>query len=439
LNDPRTAAFVELAQRYSLRSCWSEPIRSGEGAPLGTFAIYCGKPGTPNDMHVRFIESSARLAGIALDRSRAERALRASEYRYQALAELAPVGIYRADADGQTVYINPRGLELLRQTMEEARGAGWVNALHPDDAERVRLHWRERVGSPHPSLAEFRILSADEEPTWVIAQSRPEFDDAGHIVAYVGTFTDISQRKQEEQELAHARDVAQAASLSKDRFLAMLSHELRTPLTPVLATITLIEARHDLPDDLRAQVMMIRRNVEIEARLIDDLLDLTRISHGKVELRLEAVDAHAALQSALGICRGDADAKGLTIDLDLSAEHYHVHADAARLQQVFWNLINNAIKFTPRSGRITLRSQNEAPDSMTVRVIDTGIGIAPEMLPRLFSAFEQGERTITRRFGGLGLGLSISRALVDMQGGQLIADSRGANQGTTFTLTLPTI
>ncbi|HSV15498.1 MAG TPA: GAF domain-containing protein, partial [Tepidisphaeraceae bacterium] len=164
--DPRTAAFIELAQRYSLRSCWSEPIRSREGTVLGTFAIYSSKPGTPNDMHVRFIETSARLAGIALDRNRAERALRASEYRYQTLAELSPVGIYRADANGQTVYVNPRGLELLGQSLEQARGAGWVNALHPDDAQRVRQHWRDRIGSPHPSLSEFRVIKPGEEPTW---------------------------------------------------------------------------------------------------------------------------------------------------------------------------------------------------------------------------------------------------------------------------------
>jgi signal transduction histidine kinase/CheY-like chemotaxis protein len=254
--------------------------------------------------------------------------------------------------------------------------------------------------------------------------------------------TDITDRKHAEQELQRAKEVAEAASLAKDRFLAMLSHELRTPLTPVLATVNLIESRKDLADDLRADLTIIRQNVEMEARLIDDLLDLTRVNRGKVELRNETVDAHAAIQSALQTCGNDAESKHLTITLNLDATQHHVWADAARLQQVFWNLLKNAIKFTPVGGTVEVRTSNFGDDPqakwISVEVIDNGIGIEPDVLPRLFDEFEQGERTITRQFGGLGLGLTISRSLVLMQHGTLSASSAGRNRGATFTVKLPT-
>jgi PAS domain S-box-containing protein len=277
LTDPKASAFVDLCQRFSLRSVWSEPIRSRQGTVLGTFAIYSDHCGTPNDLHVRFIESSARLAGIALDRGRSERELRASEYRFQALAELAPAGIYRADAAGQTIYINPRGLELLGQSLENARGLGWSAVVHPNDAERVMREWRNRLGQAGPTLCEFRIVKSDNESTWVISQSRPEFDDNGKIVGYVGTITDISHRKLYEQELAQARDSAEAASRGKDRLLAMLRNELRSPLKPALAKIDGLQARPDVPTDLRAELTTLRQCIDTQARLIEDLLDFTRV------------------------------------------------------------------------------------------------------------------------------------------------------------------
>ena len=254
--------------------------------------------------------------------------------------------------------------------------------------------------------------------------------------------TDITDRKHAEEELQKAKDTAEAASLAKDRFLAMLSHELRTPLTPVLAMVNLIESRTDLPEDLRADVEMIRRNIEMEARLIDDLLDMTRVNRGKVELRNEIINAHTVIESALQTCRVEADAKRLEITLNLDAGEHHVWADAARLQQVFWNLLKNAIKFTPEGGQLRVRTSNvqsdpQKPACFKAEVIDTGIGIDAEMLPRLYDEFEQGERTITRQFGGLGLGLAISRSLVQMQAGTLTASSAGRGCGATFTVTLP--
>jgi signal transduction histidine kinase/DNA-binding NarL/FixJ family response regulator len=230
---------------------------------------------------------------------------------------------------------------------------------------------------------------------------------------------------------------ARDANRAKDQFLAVLSHELRTPLTPVLAALSEIGADRRIPEDIQADLEMVRRNVELEARLIDDLLDLTRISKGKVELRLGPADAHSLLADAVDICQGDIAAKELVVRRQLGARKHFVLGDAARLHQVFWNLMKNAVKFTPPGGIIDLESDNSTEGELMVRIRDTGIGIEAEMLPRIFNAFEQGERFITRQFGGLGLGLTITKALVDAHHGTITAVSGGRSQGSVFTLNLP--
>jgi signal transduction histidine kinase len=256
-----------------------------------------------------------------------------------------------------------------------------------------------------------------------------------------------------EQQVREARDAAEAANRAKDHFLAVLSHELRTPLTPTLTTVQSMEADPNLPDEFREPVEMIRRNVELEVRLIDDLLDLTRVSRGKLELNLQRTDAHDALRQAVAICDSDLRGKQLELTLALSADATCVRADPARLQQIVWNLLKNAVKFTGVGGRVTVRTWNEAaaepggsaagsvvaaPSAVfAVAVTDTGIGIEPSVLARIFDAFEQGGKDITRQFGGLGLGLAISRALAEQHGGTLSAASGGPDRGATFTLRLP--
>ena len=256
---------------------------------------------------------------------------------------------------------------------------------------------------------------------------------------FTGIIRDITSSKRDRLELQAAKEAAEEASRAKDHFLAVLSHELRTPLTPVLGAVQMMEADGTIPPELKETVSMIRRNIELEARIIDDLLDLTRISRGKVELRMEVVDAHASLRHSLGVWQQQIDDKGLQVTLHLSAKRHYVRADPARLQQVYWNLIGNAVKFTPEGGQIILRSMDDRDGRLVVQVADSGIGIDKEMLPRLFSAFEQGERPVTRRYGGLGLGLSISKALIEMHRGTLVASSEGPGRGARFTLSLSTI
>jgi nitrogen-specific signal transduction histidine kinase/ActR/RegA family two-component response regulator len=245
----------------------------------------------------------------------------------------------------------------------------------------------------------------------------------------------LARRGQErDEQLARA----EAANRAKDQFLAVLSHELRTPLTPALVAAELLERRTDLPPDVGEAAAMIRRNVELEVKLIDDLLDLTRVTRGKLQLDRAPVDLHETVKHAAEACGGEARAKGLTLALDLQAAPAAVMGDATRLQQVLWNLVKNAVKFTPAGGRVTVRTRRPAgADRVQVEVADTGVGIDPAVLPRIFDAFEQGGAAVTRQFGGLGLGLAISKALVELHGGTLTAASDGPGRGATFVLALP--
>ena len=229
------------------------------------------------------------------------------------------------------------------------------------------------------------------------------------------------------------------ANAAKDQFLALLSHELRNPLTPVIAMVGELEATTPDSPAIRQALEVIRRNVELEARLIDDLLDVTRIAKGKLQLSFETVSVHEILQRAYEICRDEVDARHLHVEFRLRAENGHVDGDPARLQQVFWNLIKNSVKFTPENGRIVVETLNPVPDELEIRITDTGIGIESDKLERIFNAFEQGQVSITRRFGGLGLGLAISKAMIDAHGGKIRAESEGKDKGATFVLKLRTV
>ncbi len=240
------------------------------------------------------------------------------------------------------------------------------------------------------------------------------------------------------------RDVRQRqelilANAAKDQFLALLSHELRNPLSPVIAMVGELEARSSNDPDVRQPLAVIRRNVELEARLIDDLLDVTRIAKGKLQLSFEVTSLHETLQRAYEICREDILQKDLEFEFRVRAEKEYVNGDPARLQQVFWNLIKNAVKFTPQGGRIIVETANLSDDRIAIRTIDTGIGIGREKIKKIFNAFEQGQSSITRKFGGLGLGLAISKAMVRAHGGTISVESAGPGKGSIFTVVLNTV
>jgi signal transduction histidine kinase len=275
----------------------------------------------------------------------------------------------------------------------------------------------------------------------------------GRILGVWSFYSSASGRRYDESDQALAEELArraalaidnarlysaaQAANLAKDQFLATLSHELRTPLTPVLAVISKLESDERLEVRIRESLAMVRRNVELEARLIDDLLDLTRIARGKLELSRRPTDLRQIVEQSIETCCGQDTASGrLRVVTDLAVADQTLWADAPRLSQVFWNLLNNATKFTPEGGTITVRSWFE-PGEIVVQVSDTGVGIRRDVLGHIFNAFEQGDLGTARRFGGLGLGLAISKAIVELHGGRLSAESEGIGHGASFTVHLP--
>jgi two-component system CheB/CheR fusion protein len=249
----------------------------------------------------------------------------------------------------------------------------------------------------------------------------------------------MSERRRAEAAIEQQRATVEAANRTKDNFLAMLSHELRTPLTPVIAALDALESVPSQTEEAKASLAMIRRNVELESQLIDDLLDLTRIAKDKLQLKFDEVDVHQAVRDVAQICEMEASARKLRIHSNLRAGAHHVSADSAKLQQIIWNLLKNAIKFTGESGDITIASSNPSPQVLIVTVRDTGIGIEPDLMKRIFDPFEQGDRSFQRRFGGLGLGLAISKSLAKAHGGTLTAKSEGPGRGSTFALTLNTV
>jgi len=368
----------------------------------------------------RLAESEERLAGITL------------------LAEAIPQIVWTATPDGLIDYANRRWIEFSGMTPEQTKGQGWSRALHPDDFDRVSLEWREAVSTGTIFETEYRFQGASGAYRWFLVRAELVRDETGRIVKWFGTCTDIDDQKRNQEELRRANDLAESASRAKDQFLAMLSHELRTPLTPVLLLACEARDAAETPPHLRETFEEIRQNLELEARLIDDLLDVMRIIRGKMPYHFEVHDVHALIHRTIEICRSDSDSKKLAIIAELKAVDHHVNADGARLQQVLWNLIKNAVKFTPAGGSVLIRSSNRG-DSIVVDVVDTGIGIEKAYLDTIFNAFEQGEDAMTRRFGGLGLGLAISRSIAEGHGGELSVTSPGRDLGSTFTLALPSV
>src|SRR5437870_3502257 len=279
------------------------------------------------------------------------------------------------------------------------------------------------------------FVMATENQSLLIAQTFT----AVLVITALALAAGMAEGRRAEAAIEQQKAVVEAANRTKDNFLAMLSHELRTPLTPVIAALDVLESVPSQSEDSKASLAMIRRNVELESQLIDDLLDLTRIAKDKLQLKFDQIDAHQAISNVAEICRMEANARRLRVYLNLRAGAHHVTADVTKFQQIIWNLLKNAIKFTNENGEITVSSSNPSPQVLTIIVRDTGVGIDPEVMERIFDPFEQGDPSFQRRFGGLGLGLAISKSLAQAHGGTLAATSEGRDHGSTFVLTMNTV
>ncbi len=378
------------------------------------------------------------------DRRVAEDAARLSELRFRTLADSIPQLAWIAQPDGEIRWYNRRWFDYTGTELAEMEGWGWQAVHDPAILPRVIDRFKAALASGEPWEDTFPLRRHDGAMRWHLSRALPVRDAGGRIACWFGTNTDITDQRAIEAELRAAKDDAEQANEAKSQFLAVLSHELRTPLNPILLAATALLEQPAEPDELRSTLQMIRQYVNLQARLIDDLLDVMRIVRGKMPLHWEVADCHRLIRQAEQICRSERFGKSHKLHFDLAAAEHHVNADPARLQQVFWNLIKNAVKFTPEGGTITVRTRN-APDGdrpdgqVVVEVTDTGIGIDAEILPRIFDPFQQGETTITRRFGGLGLGLAICKGIVEAHGGAMEVASPGLGRGTTFRFALDTL
>jgi len=377
------------------------------------------------------IQQHRMIEALRSGEERLSDALRRSESRFRRLSDANMIGIIVANVYGRITEANDAFLGMVGYGRDEIGGEDlqWNAMTVPAyrDADAVALREILANGACRPFEKEYVRKDGSSVPVLFGGALLEGSNDT--IVAFV---LDLSAQKRIEHEL-------QEANRAKDHFLAVLSHELRTPLTPVLSLVQVLVEDDTLPDILREYIDIIRRNVELEARLIDDLLDLTRVMQGKLSLHLTRIDTEQLVDQVMEICRTDIDEKKIAVTIDWRAANGSVRGDSARLHQVFWNLLKNAAKFTPSGGAITIRSYNDDRGRLRIEVADTGIGIEPEMLPKIFNAFEQGGRGVTQRFGGLGLGLAITRSLVELHGGSIGVVSAGRDQGSTFNVTLPTI
>ncbi|MBW4581818.1 MAG: PAS domain S-box protein [Tildeniella nuda ZEHNDER 1965/U140] len=385
-------------------------------------------------------------AGINLDISRQKRveaALRQSEERYRSLAELIPQLVWTASSEGALLDVNQRWLDFTGLTYTQAQAEGWQTIVHPDDVPILGDRWLAAQAGSTYYRAEGRMRRRDGVYRWHLHQAVPLKDERGQVLKWFGTATDIDGQKLLEQQRDRlleqeqtAREAAENANRIKDEFLAVLSHELRSPLNPILGWSRLLQTSRLDEAQTAEALKTIERNARLQAELIEDLLDVSRILQGKLSLNVAPVVLTTTIQAAIETVRLAADAKAIQIQTRLEPNVRYVAGDANRLQQVIWNLLSNAVKFTPTEGRVDIRLEQLNAQAQ-ITVADTGKGIAPDFLPYVFDYFRQAEGATTRSVGGLGLGLAIVRQLVELHGGTIRAESPGLGQGATFTVILP--
>ncbi|MDB6136163.1 MAG: signal transduction histidine kinase with CheB and CheR [Verrucomicrobiales bacterium] len=418
---------------------------SGE---IRRWALSASAPGTLGDGR-RFVVA---MALDITERIRAEKALRESQQRLRLILENArEYAIFSLDPDRTITSWNTGAQAILGYTTEEAIGQSADCIFTPEDRE---------AGVPVKEAVTALVNGSAADERWHIRQDGSRFwgsgfmtsmhDPQGEPVGFVKIFRDRTKEREARETLEqnrlqlaealksaeHARAQAIAASRAKDQFLAVLSHELRTPLTPILMATQVLAAGENLPPKVRSTLAMIERSVLVEIQLVNDLLDVTSIANGRMEVVREPMDLHDAIQQAIEISSPDFEAKDQQFSVELEAGEYQIQGDFRRLQQVVWNLLKNASKFTPRGGEIEISSRNE-PGRIVVDVRDNGIGFEPDARERIFTPFEQESRSITRRHGGLGLGLSIAKATVEAHGGTIRAWSAGPGTGAMFRIELP--
>ena len=382
----------------------------------------------PGRFAVLFVDTSERV--------QAQQRLLDSEARLRFVMDAMPQKVFTATPDGAVDYFNPQWSEFTGLTFEQIRDWGWTQFIHPDDLQGNLAAWKLSIETGAPFLFEHRFRRADGQYRWHLSRAQPQRDGGGSIVKWVGSNSDVHDQLEAAERLRSTSAELAESDRRKSEFLAMLAHELRNPLAPLSYALDLLASQRGEGADVGKVVAVMRRQVAQLVRLVDELLDISRINRGKVELLTETVELEDSLQRAVEMSRPALEAAGHELVVLVPDAPTFFEADPVRLVQVFSNLLNNAAKYTPPGGRITLAASADE-GHVHIAVEDSGIGIAKEELDAIFDIFVQLDRSPERTTGGLGIGLTLVRRLVALHGGQISASSAGPGLGSRFEVTLP--
>ena len=407
-------------------------------APDVPFVFVSGVIGEDNARLGPVLRRALRELDERRAREAAERQLRQADLTFERVVDsLQDYAVIVMDEQGSIRSWNQAARTVFGYEPAEVVGRSAAVLFAAEPNPEIALAEELEQARRHGKASDDRWLVArDGRQLWAEGVVTALEDAQGRPAGFCKLVHDGTAGYLAAEALRAAKDEADRANRAKDRFLAVLSHELRTPLAPITTAVHVLERAVTLDERHRDLLPMIRRNVALEARLIDDLLDLTAIGAGKVSLHLERVDMHQLAQAVVAMVGESLQQKRIRLEFEFDARRSEVEADQARMQQVLWNIVRNAVKFTPVEGTILVRTEDDG-ERFVLSCTDSGIGIAPEALPRIFSPFEQADAEVSRSYGGLGLGLAIAHGLMQQHGGQIRASSEGRDQGCTFTITLP--
>ena len=405
---------AEYEIRFEDGSCkyiygYATPLFTGEGRTRGSVAAFVD----------------------VTERRRAENALRESEQRFRILADNVPVMIWVAGPDRKLTYVNKTWLEFTGRSLQENTGHNWLECVHPADRERVAQSYESSFGKREPFALELRLRRADGNYRWVMNTATPLYRRHGEFAGYIGSCTDITASKLYEQRL-------EQADRQKDEFIATLAHELRNPLAPIRNALHILRSGTTDTNGMRWAREVIERQVTQLVRLIDDLLDVARVTCGHLELRREVITIDSIVHDAVEASRPLLESNRHEFHISLPAKPVIIDGDRTRLAEIVINLLNNAAKYTPQGGQVWVVCE-PCGEEVALRVRDTGVGIAPEALSGIFKMFTQLDTSLGRAQGGLGVGLALARKLAELHGGRLEASSAGLGLGSEFALWLPVV
>ena len=435
--DPRWEGFAHHALKENLKTCWSVPIKSANQKVIGTFAVYYREKRVPTETDIEVVDVLLRTAAMIIEREYNIRDRLRQRRVYEAALSNTPDLVYIFDLQHRFTYANEALLKMWGKTWEEAAGKTCLElGYEPWHAE---MHGREidqvaATKQPYRGEVPFTGTNGRRIYDYIFV---PVLNEAGDVEAVAGTTRDVTERKENEDKIRQSQDALREADQRKDEFLATLAHELRNPLAPIRNALYIFKQHDNHSLERRAEARaLIERQVEQMVRLVDDLMDVSRITRGKIELKREIITLNDVIRTAVETSQPIINERGHQLQINLPDEPIYVDGDLVRIGQVFANLLNNAAKYTPAKGWIML-STTIVDGNVVVSIEDNGIGIAPDMLPQVFDMFRQADHSIGRAQGGLGIGLTLVKRLLELHGGHIEAQSMGLGKGSAFHVTLP--